>query len=52
MNSLGFLFDEHIAPLLREQLAILEPGLRLYSVGLADAPPKSTHDLDLFAGSR
>lgn len=44
MNTFGFLFDEHIAPPLWEQLAILEPELRLHAVGLGNAPPKSTPD--------
>lgn len=47
MNAIGFLLDQHGSLTIRTRLQRLAPAVRVYAVGDAEAPPKSTPDPDL-----
>lgn len=47
MSVTGFLLDEHVSLRLVTQLRQLAPEVRVYAIGIDDAPPKGTADPDL-----
>lgn len=47
MNALCFLLDEHVPLAIQERLVLIEPRIRVYTIGDDDVPSKGTSDADL-----